>query len=131
MFEKFIDKQYNYALVGASENENKYGFIVFKYLLDHGFCVFPVNPKAGIILNKKVYKNLDEIDRDIDVVVFITPPKITKQILQSFPKLGINKAWFQPGSQDDEVIQICDNLNIDTVTDNCIMVENEKIINKL
>ncbi len=40
-----ISKDYTYALVGASNTPEKYGYKVFKDLLEKGYYIFPVNPK--------------------------------------------------------------------------------------
>lgn len=45
-----IDKNFIYAVVGASNNEEKYGYKVFKDLLDAGYKVLPINPSEKEIL---------------------------------------------------------------------------------
>jgi predicted CoA-binding protein len=48
-----IDKSFTYALIGASNNQEKFGHKVLKDLLDKGFCVVPINPHEEEILGKK------------------------------------------------------------------------------
>jgi hypothetical protein len=38
-------------------------------------------------------------------VSIITPPKITKKVLEEAKKLGIQGVWLQPGSFDDEILK--------------------------
>jgi predicted CoA-binding protein len=40
----FINKNYTYALVGASENPKKYGNIILNDFNDNGYHIIPVNP---------------------------------------------------------------------------------------
>jgi len=119
----FISRNYTYALIGASSNEEKYGYKILENLLDAGFHVLPVNPKGGQILEQKVYKNINEITEGIDVVIFVVPPQVTKNIIEDVVSLGVAKVWLQPGSESDDVIDFCDKHNIDCYHNACIMLE--------
>ncbi len=124
----FINKKYTYALIGASANKEKYGYKVFENLLNAGFCVLPVNLRGGEILGQKVYKNISKISQKIDVVIFVVPPQVTKDIIEDVRELGISKVWLQPGSEDDGVINFCAKYNIECYHGACIMLEQLKYI---
>ncbi len=118
-----INKEYLYAVVGASQDENKYGFKVLKDLLDAKYDVIPINPQAQEILGLKVYPNLKSVAQKIDVVIFVVPPKITLEILKEVVNLKIKKIWMQPGSESKEAIEYCKNHKIDYVAGACIMIQ--------
>ncbi|HDJ26423.1 MAG TPA: CoA-binding protein, partial [Candidatus Bathyarchaeota archaeon] len=69
-----------FAVVGASRDPNKYGHRVFKDLLEAGYEVYPVNPKADEILGRKCYPDLRSLPKKPDVVVFVVPPKVTASL---------------------------------------------------
>ncbi len=119
-----LSKDYNYAVVGASKNREKFGFKVFKNLLSRDFKVYPVNPKEGELLGVKVNKDLFSIDTKMDIVIFVTPPSITLQILEKFSELSVNKAWFQSGSENEKVLDYCKSNNIEFIKDSCVMMKN-------
>ena len=55
------------AVVGASQNPKKDSYKVMKFLIDSGYDVLPVNPNVdNLILGKKCFKNLNEIDKKIE-----------------------------------------------------------------
>src|SRR3990172_4868439 len=58
------------AMVGFSPKENRPSYFVFKYLLERGYRVIPVNPgQAGKeVLGQKIYGSLSEIAEPIDMV---------------------------------------------------------------
>ena len=58
------------AMVGISPKDNRPSYFAFKYLLDRGYHMIPVNPgQAGKeILGQKVYRRLSEIHEPIDMV---------------------------------------------------------------
>jgi len=121
-----IDKKFTYAVVGASNNTEKYGYKVLADLKNAGFNVIPINPKEKEILGLKVYKKISDIPKKIDVAIFIVPPDVTKSILPEILNLDINKIWLQPGSESDEIIKFCQDHNIECVHDACIMIEKNK-----
>ena len=118
-----IDKKNLYAVVGASNNEEKYGYKVFKDLLDAGYKVLPINPSEKEILGQKVYATLSEVKENIDVVIFVTQPIVTEKVLEEVKKIGIKNVWLQPGAQSDAAIQFCRKNNIECIHDACIMIQ--------
>ena len=117
-----IDKKNYYVVVGASNDKRKYGYKVFKDLLESGYKVTPINPNESEILWEKVYPTLSEIKKNIDVAIFVTQPKITEIILQEAKKLNIKKVWLQPGAESDAAIKFCEKNNIECIHNACIMI---------
>lgn len=109
-----------YAIVGASNNKEKYGYKVLKNLMKKGFNVVPINPYEEKILKLKVFKMLSEIE-NVDTVIFIVPPPITEKILKDVKSLNIKNVWMQPGSESNKAIQFCKENNINYVANVCIM----------
>ena len=118
-----INKDFLYAVVGASNDEEKYGYKVFKDLLDAGYKVVPINPTEKEILGEKVYAMLSEVKEKIDVVIFVTQPIITEKVLEQVKELWIKNVWLQPGAQSDTAIEFCKKNNIECIHDACIMIQ--------
>jgi len=118
-----INKNYTYAIIGASNNKQKYGNKIIKDLIINNYKVIPINPKEEKIEGIKAYKNISEVKNKIDVVVFITPPQITREVIKEVKKMKIKKVWFQPGSNNEETIKYCQENNIEYIRDACIMIE--------
>ena len=121
-----IDKALTYAVVGASNNPDKYGHKVLKDLSDAGYKAVPINPHEDEILKLKAYKNLSEVPYKIDVTIFVVPPKITEEVLKEVKKLNIKKVWMQPGSESKQAIDFCKQNNIKYTANACIMIERAK-----
>src|SRR5580698_2926770 len=58
------------AMVGASEKENRPSYFAFKYLLERGYKMIPVNPgHAGDqMLGQCIYARLADIPEPVDMV---------------------------------------------------------------
>ena len=122
-FKSFLDKKNVIAIVGASDNRDKYGNIIFRDLRDAGYKVIPVNPNADIVEGEKCYHSLSEIPIKIDVVDTVVPPHITEQIVKECKKIGITKVWMQPGSESEEAVIFCKDNGIEVIYENCIMAQ--------
>jgi len=118
-----IDKDFFYAVVGASNNKEKYGYKVFKDVLDAGYKVIPINPTEKEILGKKVYPTLSQVKKKIDVVIFVTPPVVTEKVLSEVKELKIKNVWMQPWAQSDTAIEFCKKNKIECIHDACIMIQ--------
>ena len=58
------------AMVGVSPKENRPSYFAFKYLLERGYRMIPVNPgQAGQeLLGQKFYAKLSDVPEPIDMV---------------------------------------------------------------
>lgn len=118
-----IAKDSLYAVVGASNNPEKYGYKVFKDLKEAGYTVYPVNLKENEILGAHVFHSLKEITKNIDVVITIVPPQVTNTVVREVKELGIKTVWMQPGSENQEAIEYCKENGIECVHGACIMIQ--------
>ena len=71
------------AVIGASTEEGKIGNSVMKNLINGGYKgeIYPINPSAGEIMGRKVYKSVKDVPGVIDVAVFAIPAKFVAQAL--------------------------------------------------
>ncbi|HQM15762.1 MAG TPA: CoA-binding protein [Candidatus Woesebacteria bacterium] len=122
----FFDKNTAIAVVGASHQSAKYGYKVFAYLLNNGYQVAPVNHRGGRLLNQVVYRWLKDIPFPIKMVVMVVSPSASLQILKEMTALQIRQVWFQPGSENSELIEFCQNNQLDYQTNFCIMLTNSR-----
>lgn len=115
-----------YAIVGSSNNKEKYGYKVTLNLKKRGFDIIPINSHESEILGIKAYKSLLEIEpkilSKIEKVIFIIPPNITLKVLQEVKSLQIKEVWFQPGSESEDAIKYCKENNIKYTSNSCIML---------
>ncbi len=88
MFERLLNPG-SVAVVGASSNPKKIGYVVIENLKNNGYKgnVYPINPKGGEILNYKVYESIEAVPEDkIDLSVITLPAQTTVKIFESVAK---------------------------------------------
>ncbi len=115
------------AMVGVSANTSRPSYFAFKYLLERGYRVIPVNPGlAGQeLLEQRVYASLADIPEPVDMVdVFRAAqyvPGIVEQTLQMRPRPGV--LWMQLGIRSEEAARAAESNGIKVVMDRCPKIE--------
>lgn len=101
------------AVLGASENPERYSYQAFQLLRKYGHKAIPVNPRLASLEGVKVYPNLASIEEKIDTLtVYLSPDKsssMEKEILNLRPKRII----FNPGAENPSLEEICSKAGID------------------
>jgi hypothetical protein len=115
------------AMVGISPKENRPSYFAFKYLLERGYRMIPVNPgQAGKdILGQKVYATLADIPEPVDLVdVFRAPkyaPAVVEDALALKPRPGV--IWMQLGIRNDDAAKLAEANGLKVVMNRCPKIE--------
>ena len=117
----------NIAVVGLSPDESKPSNEVAKFLIERGFNIFPIYPKFDEILGRKVYRNLMEIDQDIDVAVMFRKGEFASELVKDAVKKGVKTLWLQLGITNDEAGAVACENGINFVQDRCIKIELQRL----
>jgi uncharacterized protein len=102
--EKFLAAP-SFAVVGASDDPDKYGHKCYVCLLNHGRKAYPVNPRAKQILGNPAYPNLAALPEKVESVSVITPPAITEKVMDEAIAAGVKNIWMQPGAESPSAIE--------------------------
>jgi len=117
----------NIAVVGLSPDESKPSNEVAKFLIERGFNVFPVYPKFDEILGRKVYRNLTQIDENIDIAVMFRKGEFASELVKDAVKKGVKTLWLQLGITNDEAGAVARENGINFVQDKCIKIEFQRL----
>lgn len=112
-----------FAVVGASPNTAKYGYIAWRMLKDYGKTTYAVNPNAQDIEGEKTYPTLASLPETPEVVVAVVPHAVTETLPEQLSSLGIRYFWMQPGAESQTAIDRAESFGIAAVHSGpCIMV---------
>lgn len=114
-------KAKTWAVVGATDNSAKFGYKIFKCMVDRGFDVYPVNPGIKEVYGRTCYESLAVLPVTVDAVDVVVPARIGEQVMQDCAALGIKNVWLQPGADADSVVKVAEELHL-TVVKDCIMM---------
>ncbi|HBG81824.1 TPA: acyl-CoA synthetase [candidate division CPR2 bacterium] len=82
------------AIIGASRDPDKLGFLVLANIKRYGFRgkIYPVNPKAEEILGYKCYQTIHHIPDSVDMAVILVPAFYVPEVLEQCGIKGIKTA---------------------------------------
>ncbi|MFC1965130.1 CoA-binding protein [Chloroflexota bacterium] len=115
-------KQKRFAVVGTTDNPQKYGNQVVKKLKGCGYEVYPINPRLKELEGLDCYPTLADIPVKVDVVDFVVSPEATEAILKQCKELGLSRIWLQPGSESETAITFYHENNLKVVHSLCVMM---------
>lgn len=121
LIKEFMDQK-RFAVVGATDNPDKYGNRIVKNLRDRGYEVYPVNPKLEKVEGLRCYPSIAEVPVKVDVADFVVPPSATEEILKQCKDLGLHRIWLQPGSESETAIAFCQDNDMKVVHSVCVML---------
>jgi predicted CoA-binding protein len=120
LIKEFISQK-RFAVVGATDNPEKNGNRILLNLKSRGYEVYPVNPRLKQIADVSCYPNLSAIPVRVDVVDFVVRPAVTLETLKECRKLGLDRIWLQPGSENEAAIEYCHSNKLKVVHSVCVM----------
>jgi predicted CoA-binding protein len=115
------------AMVGASAKDNRPSYFAFKYLLERGYNMIPLNPGlAGQeLLGRKIYARLSDVPEPIDMVDVFRAAKyalpIVEEALTLSPRPGV--IWMQLGIRSDEAAALAEANGMKVVMNRCPKIE--------
>src|SRR6267378_5485274 len=115
------------AMVGISPKDNRPSYFAFKYLLERGYRMIPVNPgQAGKdILGQKVYAKLADIPDPVDMVDIFRASQfaaaVVDEALAMTPKPAV--IWMQLGVRNDEAAAKAEAAGLKVVMNRCPKIE--------
>ncbi|MGE5612862.1 MAG: CoA-binding protein [Bacillota bacterium] len=121
MLEEAMLEKRVWAVAGANQNLEKFGNMIYKKLKAKGYEVYAVNPLYDEVDGDRCYKDLSSLPRLPEVVNMVVSPKRAKAVIEEAARLGVKYIWFQPGTYDDEVLELARKLGLETVQA-CVLV---------
>jgi hypothetical protein len=111
------------AVVGATDNSSKYGYVIYRDLKRKGYAVFPVNPRRKTVDSDLAYPSLKALPQKPTIVNVVVPPEITETVLKECLELGLTNVWLQPGAESPESLDFLQQKGFNYLANACIMVE--------
>ena len=116
------------AVIGMSKHQEKAAHFVPKYLSENGFEIIPVNPNSDEILNKKCYKEINDIKDDIDIVDVFRPSEDVLPFVKDAIKKNPKVIWLQEGIHNEEAENLAREHGIDVVFNRCMLAEHKRLM---
>lgn len=110
------------AVVGASDNENKYGAVIYRDLKRKGYRVFPVNPYRDTVDGDPAYATVADLPVAPDIIDLVVPADVGVKVVRQALDVGYDRIWVQPGAESPELLRLLQEADADYIAHACIMV---------
>lgn len=109
------------AVLGASQNPQRYSHMAIVLLTDMGFPVVPVHPALPEIHGLPVAKRLADIGHEIHTLTIYIGARHLPPLIDEIARLRPQRVIFNPGTEDAGVIEALSRSGIECV-EGCTLV---------
>ena len=113
------------AMVGASDKPDRASYGVMRFLQDHGYRVFPVNPMitGERIHGEYVWRDLEQIGEPIDIVDIFRKSEDAGEAVDAAIEAGAKAVWMQLGVINPEAAERAEAAGLKVVMNRCPKIE--------
>lgn len=91
------------AILGASNQPDRFAFKAFQLLKKYGYALFPVSPNLKLIEETPVFSDLDQIKQPVDTLTMYVSPSVSTSLKDKIIQLHPKRIIFNPGSENPAI----------------------------
>lgn len=103
------------AIIGASNDRNKYGNKAVRAFLRQGYEVYPVNPKENEVEGLPAFASVADVPVRPAMISVYVPPQVLLKLLPEIAARGCDELWLNPGTESDEVLAGAERLGLNVI----------------
>jgi uncharacterized protein len=100
------------AIIGASNNRQKFGNRAVRAYLREGYTVVPIHPTEREIEGLTAYPSVLDVPGTIDMASFYVPPDVGERVIEDVARKRIPEVWLNPGAESDALVARARSLSI-------------------
>jgi uncharacterized protein len=128
---RILTRYRSIAVVGISANWYRPSYFAAKYMQDHGYQIFPVNPNYAEVLGRTCYPAVAAIPEPVDIVDCFRKSEEMVPLANEAVAKGAKVLWMQLGIRNDEAAAIASAAGLDVVMNHCVKIEHARILGGL
>ena len=102
------------AILGASQNLNRYSNMAQKNLMESGYAVIPISPKYSEVMGIATLNTISDISDPVDTLTIYVGPDKLIQMADEIVQLHPRRVIFNPGTEDSKVESSLQRAGIET-----------------
>ena len=103
------------AVLGASQNPERYSNMAVKRLIENGHEAVPVHPTLEEVEGLPVAPSLEEIDGKVDTITVYVSPKVSTTMTDAIIAAEPGRVIFNPGAENAELEAALNEAGIETL----------------
>jgi hypothetical protein len=129
--EKILASFRHIAVVGISDRAERASNSVSRYMMQHGYTIYPVNPNFREVLGQPCYPSLTampkEISEKIEIVNIFRKPEDVPPVVDEAITIGAKVVWMQSGISNKTAADKARQAGLLVVENNCIAMAHQGI----
>lgn len=65
---------------------------------------------------------LADVPEPVSAVIVVVPPERAVDVVREAHAAGMKRVWLQQGSESPQVLKVCDELGLETVSGECVLM---------
>lgn len=103
-------------IVGASRDRAKYGNKAVRAFRDVGSKVLAINPFTSMVEGVRSYARVEDLPAAAAKLASIyTKPAVTKKLLPALARYGVEKIFFNPGSESTDLVTMAKKIGMQPI----------------
>ena len=127
---KILNEYRTVAIVGVSPKPERPSYVVASYLMEHGYHVIPVNPRAQEILGETSYPDLSSVPEEVEVVDIFRRSEEVMPIVDEAITIGAKAVWMQEGTINEAAAARARDAGLLVIMDKCMRKEHLRLTQK-
>ena len=119
------------AVVGLSANWHRPSFFAAKYMQDHGYRIFPVNPNYAEVLGRPCVASLAALGEPVDMVDCFRKSGEMEPLAREAVQIGARVLWMQLGVANERAARIATDAGLAVVMNRCVKIEHARLMGGL
>ena len=103
------------AIIGASNDRNKFGNKALRAFVQKGYTVYPVNPHERKVEGLKTYQSIAEVPERPQMITVYVPPPVLLKLLPDIVAKGCDELWLNPGTGSEAVLAEAERLGLNVI----------------
>jgi uncharacterized protein len=103
------------AIIGASNDRNKFGNKAVRAYQRRGYTVYPVNPTEEAVEGMPAYKSISDVPARPETVSVYVRPQVLLKLLPDIAAKGCDELWLNPGTESPEVLAEAERLHLNVI----------------
>lgn len=92
------------AVIGASNDRQKFGNKAVRAFVRRGYTVFPINPHESSVEGLQALVSVEDVPGPLDIATFYVPPSVGLEVIAAVAAKGVREVWLNPGSESPALI---------------------------
>lgn len=103
------------AVIGASNDRQKYGNKAVRAYRQQGYTVYPVNPREPAVEGLPAFAHVRDLPGRPNRISVYVPPSVLLNLLPDIAAVGCDELWLNPGTESEAVLTKAEELGLNVV----------------